>query len=294
MVQGAKSEMDMELIQQIRDKARNLLEEGTVEGVIGYERASDGLTARPFFAYEPAAAERLIFDETCIHDLVKYLLDKKGKKMAIVVKPCDSRAINLLLNEEQIKRDKVFIIGVSCPGVVETSWNRRSETLQARCRTCQLSKPLVYDFLVGREVARQAEEETYSDITEAKAIANKEEFWLEQFGRCIRCYACRQVCPGCYCPVCFAERLEPLWVGIRIAPEENRVWQTMRTFHLAGRCIGCNECERVCPVDIPLSLLNRKLEKDVKELFAFQAGLDPEESPPFATFKKDEKLEFGA
>jgi hypothetical protein len=46
-------------------------------------------------------------------------------------------------------------------------------------------------------------------------------------------------------------------------------------------------------VDIPLSLLNRKLEKDVKELFAFKAGLDPEEQPPFATFKKDEKLEFG-
>jgi len=46
-------------------------------------------------------------------------------------------------------------------------------------------------------------------------------------------------------------------------------------------------------VDIPLSLLNRKLEKEVKELFAFQAGLDPEEPPPFATFKKEEKLEFG-
>jgi len=82
-------------------------------------------------------------------------------------------------------------------------------------------------------------------------------------------------------------------VGIRIAPEENELWQTIRSFHLAGRCIGCNECERVCPVDIPLSLLNRKLEKDVKELFAFQAGLDPEEQPPFATFKKEEKLEFG-
>ena len=141
---------------------------------------------------------------------------------------------------------------------------------------------------------RKAEEETYFDIREAEAesVATRREFWQEQFSRCIRCYACRQVCPGCYCPVCFAERLEPLWVGIRIAPEENTLWQTVRTFHLAGRCIGCNECERVCPVDIPLSLLNRKLEKDVKKLFAFQAGLDPEEPPPFATFKKEEMLEF--
>ncbi|NWF77730.1 MAG: 4Fe-4S binding protein [Chloroflexi bacterium] len=287
--------MDMELIQQIRGKARSLLEEGTVEGVIGYERAGDGVTSRPLFAYDSSAAERLIFDDTCTHNLVKYLLGKRGKKMAVMVKPCDSRAINLLLNERQIDRDKVFIIGVGCPGVVETEWNHKSETLQARCRSCLLTKPLVYDVLLGRELARKAEEETYSDILEAEAesVVSRREFWREQFSRCIRCYACRQVCPGCYCPVCFAEQLEPLWVGIRIAPEENTLWQTIRTFHLAGRCIGCNECERVCPVDIPLSLLNRKLEKDVKELFAFQAGLDPEEPPPFATFRKEEMPELG-
>jgi len=279
--------MDKELTQQIRDKARSLLEEGVVEGVIGYERASDGVTSRPFFVYDPSDTERLIFDETCAHNLVKYLMDKKGKKMAVVVKPCDSRAINL-------ERDKVFIIGVGCPGMVETNWSHKSETWQAKCRSCQLFKPVVYDFLVGEEIERQAEEETYSDIAEAeaKSVGTRREFWLEQFGRCIRCYACRQVCPGCYCPVCFAERLDPLWVGIRIAPEENDMWQTVRSFHLAGRCIGCNECERVCPVDIPMSLLNRKLEKDVKELFNFQAGLDPEEPPPFATFKKEEIMEF--
>jgi len=286
--------MDLELVQQIRDKARSLLQEGAVEGVIGYERATDGITARPLFVYEPSAAERLIFDETCTHNLVKYLLNKKDKKMAVVVKPCDSRAINLLLNEEQIKRDMVYIIGVGCDGVMETKWNRKSDTLQAKCQTCQLSKPVVYDFLAGQEAVRQAKDETYSDIAEAeaKSTAQREEYWLEQFDRCTRCYACRQVCPGCYCPECFVERLDPLWVGIRIAPEENSLWLTTRAFHLAGRCIGCNECERVCPVDIPLSLLNRKLEKEVKELFAFEAGLDAEEAPPFATFKKEEKLGF--
>jgi len=179
--------------------------------------------------------------------------------------------------------------------VVETAWNRKGETLQARCQTCQLVKPVVYDFLGGKAPARKPDGELYPDILELESKTGdaRRAFWLEHFERCIRCYACRQVCPGCYCPVCFAERLEPLWVGIRIAPEENEMWQTIRSFHLAGRCIGCNECERVCPVDIPLSLLNRKLEKDVKELFAFQAGLDPEEQPPFATFKKEEKLEFG-
>ncbi|MBE0415724.1 MAG: hypothetical protein IBX36_04190, partial [Dehalococcoidia bacterium] len=55
----------------------------------------------------------------------------------------------------------------------------------------------------------------------------------------------------------------------------------------------CNECQNVCPVNIPLSLLNRKLEKEVLELFNFQAGLSAEEAPPFATFKKEEKLGVG-
>ena len=286
--------MDADLIQQVRNQARDLLESRAVEGVIGYERASDGLTARPFFAYEPAAVERLIFDETCTHNLVKYLLDKKDKKIAVVVKPCDSRTINLLLNEEQIKRDMVFVIGVTCPGVVKADWNYKDQALQVRCQTCQLSKPLVYDFLAEGEPVERLEGEPYLDVQEmeAKPTMVRRAFWLEQFERCIRCYACRQVCPGCYCPECFAEQLDPLWLGIRIAPKENEMWQTIRAFHLAGRCSGCNECERVCPVDIPLSLLNRKLEKEVKELFAFQAGLNPEEQPPFATFKKEEKLGF--
>ena len=287
--------MDSELIQQIRNQARDLLESGTVKGIIGYERASDGLTARPFFVYGPAAVEQLIFDETCSHNLARYLVDKKNEKMAVVVKPCDSRTINLLLNEEQIKRDMVFVIGITCPGVVETSWNHKDEELQARCKTCQLAEPPVYDFLAGHEAVERPQGEPYLDVQEmeTKPITEREDFWSEQFDRCIRCYACRQVCPGCYCPECFVEQLDPLWVGIRIASKENELWQIMRAFHLAGRCIGCDECERVCPVDIPLSLLNRKLEKQVKELFDFQAGLSPEEQPPFATFKKEEELGFG-
>ena len=128
---------------------------------------------------------------------------------------------------------------------------------------------------------------------EAKSPEERRAFWEEQFSRCIRCYACRQVCPGCYCPECFAERLDPLWVGIRIAPSENEMWNLIRAFHLAGRCIGCYQCERVCPVHIPLSLLNRKLEKEALEMFDFQAGMDAEVTPPFATFKKDEKLGVG-
>jgi len=277
--------------EQIRAKAKELLDNKTVDCVVGYERSTDGKNSRPLFVYSSKDADRLIFDQTCAQNLVRYLLNRKDKVTGIVVKPCDSRAINLLLNEHQIQRDKVYVIGVACSGVAKTDWNKTSDKLRDACQICQQHKPVVYDFLVGEAKAEPAAE-AYPDIKsmEGKSPGERRAFWEEQFSRCIRCYACRQVCPGCYCGECFVECLDPLWVGIRIAPGENEMWNTMRAFHLAGRCIGCNACELVCPVNIPLSLLNRKLEKDVQTLFKFQSGIDADAPPPFAAFQKDEKL----
>lgn len=284
-------------VEQIRAKARELLSARQVECVIGYERASDGLTARPLFAYTPEETDRFILDNTCVHNLARYLLDRRGKPTGVVVKPCDSRTINLLVQEKQIQRDKVFAIGVSCPGVVEARWGESPEKLQPRCQTCPLELPVVYDHLITVPGERsspgsgQRQPRTgFPEMERLQAMSPQErrEFWQKQFQRCIRCYACRQVCPGCYCPICFVDQLDPTWVGIRIAPAENQVWHLIRAFHLAGRCIECGECQRVCPVGIPLMLLNDKLTAEVEGLFDFRPGLDPETLPPFATFKKEE------
>lgn len=285
----------MNLTEEIVKKARELLDGNTVDCIIGYERATDGANARPLFVYNAVEADKLIFDQTCTHNLAKYLLNRKDKVTGIVVKPCDSRAINLLLNEHQIQRDKVVIIGVVCPGIVETGWNKTGDKMRSVCELCRQHTPPVYDYLIGEPPASEPEPEPYPDVAEmeAKSIEERRAFWEEQFSRCIRCYACRQVCPGCYCAECFVSRLDPLWVGIRIAPDENEMWNTIRAYHLAGRCIGCNQCERVCPVNIPLSLLNRKLEKEVVELFNFQAGMDAETPAPLSTFDKDEKIGIG-
>ena len=75
-----------------------------------------------------------------------------------------------------------------------------------------------------------------------------------------------------YCTECAAEQLDPEWIGIRIAQPQATEWNIMRAFHLAGRCISCSECERVCPMDLPLSLLNRRLVREVEALFGHRAG----------------------
>jgi len=279
------------MINEIRNKAKELLEKKRVECVIGYERATDGLTARPAFIYDPSEVDRLIFDETCVHNLSRFLIDKKHKATAIVAKPCDSRGINLLLNESQLKRENLFIIGVVCSGVKKVRFNQIEDSLQNKCQYCPQHVPSVYDFLVGEPVTETASR-NYAEVTaiEDMTSADRKLFWAEHFDRCIRCYGCRQVCMGCYCYECFVDELDPLWAGIRIASSENRMWNTMRAFHLAGRCISCGECERVCPVNIPLMLLNRKLEKDTVHLFDFEPGINAETTPPFATFKKGEDL----
>lgn len=281
------------MIEGIRAKAVELLRSGEVKCFIGYERASDGLTARPFFAYSADEAGRLIFDKTCAHNLARYLPDMRGQRVAILVKPCDSRSVNVLIQEGQVNREDVYIVGVACDGVHRASWGRLSEELEARCLYCSKRVPVVYDHLIGEPPA--PEPQPPAPIPEVEALEGRSakerwEFWRSHFARCIRCNACRQICPACYCPQCFSDQLDPLWAGIRIGLPQNWVWNLGRALHLAGRCVDCGGCERACPMGIPLAILNRKLAGRVKELFGFEAGLDPKAPFPLATFKKEEAL----
>ncbi|TAK34313.1 MAG: hypothetical protein EPO21_10220 [Chloroflexota bacterium] len=283
--------------QEIRDKARELLANGTVDVVIGWETGSDGLNARPTFIYKAEEADRLVFNQTCVHNLAKYLPEKKSKRIAVVVKPCDARMVNVLLFEKQGVRDKVFIIGTTCEGVVErTTWGAQGQELQSRCKACTQHTPVTYDVLVGPEVPEPTSEiDRFALVAKMEAMSEEEraDFWAAEFDKCTRCYACRQACPACYCAECVVEQIDPDYVGIRIAREEVQLFHMIRAFHLAGRCVGCSECQRVCPVNIPLGLLNAKFSKDIKEMFAFTPGLSAEQSPPLETFKKEDRLGVG-
>jgi Na+-translocating ferredoxin:NAD+ oxidoreductase RnfC subunit len=66
------------------------------------------------------------------------------------------------------------------------------------------------------------------------------------------------------------------------------MWQIMHAMHLAGRCTDCGECERACPMTIPIQRIRRKLNQEIKELFAYEAGIDPEATPPLYTFQVEE------
>jgi formate dehydrogenase subunit beta len=280
--------------EQIRAKAKELLEQRQVQCVIGYETGSRG-QVRPAFIYQADDVDRLVWNQGCTHNLTLYLHDKKkpAKKgeqpprVAIVVKPCDSRDLNVLLAETQIERERVYVIGVTCEGILKgAGFGKQSEIrnpkseIQDRCLRCNERVPVVYDVLIGEPPQIDIQDD-FADVAKLEAMTPVERvaFWLKQYDRCIRCYACRQVCPGCYCNVCMFERDDSLWVGIATGVKEKEFFHLGRAYHLAARCVECNECERVCPMELPLSLLNRKLAKEVRELFQFRAGVEPVKAP---------------
>jgi NAD-dependent dihydropyrimidine dehydrogenase PreA subunit len=274
----------------IQAKARELLESESVKCVIGYETGTRGRT-RPVFVYDPNDVDRLIWSQACTYNLTTYIQatltqqnnNEKLPRVGVVAKPCDSKSINVLVSENRFKRDQVYVIGIACDGIREgAALGSPTDNYQTRCMNCTERTPIFFDTLIGDPSGPHVNplDPDYDlNIIDALTPKARMEFWLSQFDRCIRCYACRQVCPMCSCPTCLYERDDSLWVSMNIEVNQKRTFHLGRAYHLAGRCIGCNECERVCPMDIPIGLLNRKIAKEIQFTFGFQAGLDAVPSP---------------
>ncbi len=285
---------DQDRIEQIQsgiqNKAHELLESNQVDCVIGYEQGPRG-RIRPIFIFEPDQTKRLVWNQNCTHNLTTYLHDKLRSiqknenpyRVAIVVKPCDSKSINVQIAEKRYNRDQLHVIGLACDGIHKgAGYGLSTGEYQSRCLGCSDRSPVVYDTLLGDPDSIKPDIHNIDEnlaILDAMTPHERMDFWLNHFDRCIRCYACRQVCPNCDCPICLYERDDSLWVGFNIELNEKRTFHLGRAFHLAGRCVGCDECERVCPMKIPISLLNRKLVKEVKTVLGHKTGMAPVPSP---------------
>ena len=222
-------------------------------------------------------------------------------KVAIMVKGCDLKALVVLQSENQVQRERLTVIGLPCSGVTDETGR-----LLVKCESCP---PDVYnpreelcDLVVGEPVPRSGDETEgkkarnhgFRDVEQIDALspAERRELWDGYFARCLRCYACRNVCPLCYCKKCVFDQHDPRWVSPAAAVASNRSFHLIRSYHLAGRCVDCGECERACPVGIPLRLIYRKGAKVVEESFHFRAGLDPQAKSPLVAFAEEDPQEF--
>jgi len=278
----------------IRRIARQLLQTGEVGVVVGYGNGTLSGVTTPVFITKPDEVEQLVWNERCLNNLSVYLtrsLVRRLGRVGIVAKGCDAKALVALLQENQICRDDLSIIGVPCAGMMENG------RLAAKCVACDVHTPPLYDHLVEVEISSEkvgGADPRDEEIAALEALTPDERwaYWQEQFSRCIRCYACRAVCPLCYCDTCIVEKTRPQWIPPASDGKGNLSWNIFRAFHLAGRCVGCDECARVCPAHIRLDLINRKLAQLIRDEYGYRSGYDAAVPPPLTTFRPEDRAEF--
>jgi formate dehydrogenase (coenzyme F420) beta subunit len=285
---------------QLRQLSRRLLEESTVQVVIGYGQTDPEGPAFPVFIMRPEDAEQLVWNDRCFANLTTYLTRKEIKalgKPAIIVKGCDERTLVVLEKESQINRSEIVVIGVACGGVASTSpcSSKKGPGVRAKCLSCDVPIPRRTDHLIAEDGTQPtAFKPRYADVEEflKKTPEERMAYWREEFSRCVKCYACRQACPLCYCQRCIVEKNRPQCISTSATLKGNFAYHIARAFHQAGRCVGCDECTRVCPAGIDLRLLNLSLAKAAEEKFSYRSGVDPEADPLIGCYSENDKETF--
>ena len=301
--------------EQLIKRAKELLADGTVQKVVGWQKGLFDEDVTPaVFASAEELDKGFVFNKYCAANLSKYLVKitreieiKKSttrmnntmakqrdpnaaeapipqEKVLVFLKPNDTYSFTELLKENRITRDDVYAIGVPCQDTLDGG---------EPCLNCLNKKPVSCDELIGvdAEVA-EVESTRLEEVAKIEAMTAEERYnyWQEQFSRCIRCNACRNVCPACTCEKCVFDN-NALYTSQKVAETsfEESLFHIVRAWHVAGRCTDCGECSRVCPQNIPLHLLNRKFIKDINEIYGpYQAGSDLETRPPMLTFKEED------
>lgn len=305
-------------------KAAELLKNGTVDRVLGWKAGEFDYDVTPaLFGSEEELKEGFVWNDFCGANFSKYLVKETGKsenKVLVFLKPCDTYSFNQLLTEHRFDREKVYAVGVPCEGMadiskikeradgiasiseesgkinVETLYDGtvsidRGEVLAERCVNCKSKKHMAYDELLGDD--GEVTESGRFDMVEALEKMSPDErfaFWQNELSRCIRCNACRDVCPACTCEKCVFDNPNSGVENKAAANSfEEKMFHIIRAFHVAGRCTDCGECSRVCPQHIPLHLLNRKFIKDIDNFYGeYQAGAEVGSRAPIVNYTTDD------
>ncbi|MGI6590001.1 MAG: 4Fe-4S dicluster domain-containing protein [Eggerthellaceae bacterium] len=277
----------------LRKRAAELLDSGEVSCVIGWEAGRFENQTTPCFITDAGQTDRLVYNRHCVNALGKYVFDMRGQgKVALCTRGCESRAINRMIEDNQIKREDVYLLGLPCQGMV---YRHDEGTVLKKCAECRHQAPVVFDEMLGEASPDNLPSDRFGMVERLENMSREvraDEFDAI-FSKCIRCYACRDVCPCCTCRTCFVDQRRAGWLGKQNNLNENRFYGLTRAFHIADRCIECGECERVCPMNLPLMLINRKLIKDMNELFGeFESGMDTENADAMRHYRTDDVEEF--
>ena len=306
------------------NKAETLLAEGKVNRVLGWKKGEFCYDVTPaIFADAEAMKKDFVFGDFSGANFSKYLIEETRKegKVLVFLKPCDTYSFNQLLTEHRFDREKVYAVGVPCDGMldinkikaivgdgilgaksegdsvkVETLYDgektvAKADVLAERCANCKSKKHVAYDELIGEE-GDVIDSARFDEVAKLEAMTPDERFafWQGELSRCIRCNACRDICPACTCEKCVFDNPQSGVENKAITDSfEEKMFHIIRAFHVAGRCTDCGECSRVCPQHIPLHLLNRKFIKDINSFYGeYQAGAEVGSRAPLVDYTTED------
>lgn len=313
-----------ELLNRLRTEIERLFDEDLIDLVIAFKKEEAPLRPQPAFFRSKDQLDELEYSSLCQNNLANYLTRYPNEtKIGIVVRGCESRSVNALLVEKQHIRENLFLIGVPCQGIVdlrklvkltgeeisafeENQENvsvlfkgkrvtfPRENVLHDSCLRCVHPNPINADILIGEPLPEGDPSIVRKAVESFESLSKEERYaWFQQEAkRCIRCYACREACPMCYCTECFVDHNPPRWTETSVSPAGMQAWHIIRAFHQTGRCTSCGACERACPMDIKMTYLTDKLNQDMLDIYEFEAGMDSNTQPPFASFNMDDKKRF--
>ena len=300
------------------ERAKELLSSGEVARVIGWKRGEFEFDPVPATFETVEELDGFVYNYFCGANLSKYLIQmsKKEGKTAVFLKPCDTYSFNQLVKEYRIKRENVYVIAVECLGKLDVNKIKaqgvtgvmgvevngtevkvdslygevvlnKADVVLSKCAVCEKTHQAKDEEIIlterpARDVDRFAEVAALEAMTEDERFA----FWRNELSKCIRCNACRNVCPACSCVKCvFDNPASGIAAKANDDKFEEQLFHIIRAFHVAGRCTDCGECSRVCPQNIPLHLLNRKFIKDIDTFYGeYQAGEESEGKTPLTSY----------
>jgi len=278
------------MMNRIKARAIELLSDGTVNRVIGWEKGEGECDWTPALFENAEEMNAFVYGKYAGANLSKYCLKfntQEGKTL-VVLKPCDTLSFRQLVHEHRINREKFYIIGAGCKGMHDENG------LLIKCAACKGKDFEIYDEIIDDEDSREViqTDDRMAEVKKIEMMTAEErfEFWRGELSRCIRCNACRNVCPACSCEKCVFDNPQSGVQNKAAASSfEENMFHIIRAFHVASRCTDCGECSRVCPQRIPLHLLNRKFIKDINELYGtYQAGADMDTKPALMDFTFDD------
>ena len=273
-------------MQELIKRAKELLADGTVARVLGWKAGDMPWNPEPAYFETEESLKEFVYDGFCGANLSKYMIEasKLDGKTLVCLKPCDTYSFNQLIKEHRVDREKAYIIGVGCRGKLDIEKIRETGIKG-------ITDIKIYDELIG-ESRETKDADRFAEVEMIEAMSPEERFafFQKELSKCIRCNACRNVCPACSCRKCVFDSTK--FDSAQKANSdsfEEKMFHIIRAFHVAGRCTDCGECSRVCPQGIPLHLFNRKFIKDIDQFYGeYQAGEDTDSKGPLTNYTFDD------